>query len=429
MSWPSTKLQTATKKKLMIKNTSNKRLVIRIKVTGPGFQLSQNESNNLTLQSMECYPLYVTFCPTVMGAAIGYLSFYSPLGTTSSNTEYLKIPLYGFGGTASVVIMDLMCSPSGSPFILLGDLYNRPDSFKTTFYVHNKGPQTCFAYFSLEPANISMTSICKEIIIEPDRILVPPNCHVVIHCELKPNREDLYLLRKNIQNLGPTVANLKVVTGDEANRQRIRVIMNQHKMHEKQYKSNLLDHLWREFPEEVQYEELLQFNEPPSILMELITQFRLHQIPITFAHHALNESLDSSSMFDGDVTVLFRTICAPSPSGKRALDAVHEESAFGLDEEEAIINANTELGWTVNPKVIDFDFYARRRSKKSSFVIKNSFKSRQYFEVNCNYKNLLLFTPNEGYVEPDGGQIEVIVGTKYLQPPANLARDIVIVVS
>lgn len=67
------KLRKSAIKSFVIKNVSEKRLNLKMEVLGPGFQIASTDANkeSIILHGNECRTIYINFCPTVIGKAIG----------------------------------------------------------------------------------------------------------------------------------------------------------------------------------------------------------------------------------------------------------------------------------------------------------------------------------------------------------------------
>lgn len=73
LSWECVKLRKSVIKTFVVKNASDKKLSLKMEVSGPGFQIASSgaDKESVTLQGHECRTIFITFCPTVIGKAIG----------------------------------------------------------------------------------------------------------------------------------------------------------------------------------------------------------------------------------------------------------------------------------------------------------------------------------------------------------------------
>ncbi|XP_016980711.1 uncharacterized protein LOC108045801 [Drosophila rhopaloa] len=424
--WGSTKLRTDVRKSMQVKNTADKRLVIRLGIQGPGFQLVGSDSSTITLQAMECRSVVINFCPTVCGAAIGALSFYAPPGAHNSSQPGLEIPLYGYGGSASITIQGLLKGPVGASFLTIGDvceLSSGPLSASLRF--HNKGPLTAFVGISVDSTVLMKLRLSEAFDVRPSRMILPPNTEGSVQILFRPNREDLKnILKKTAQVL--TLANMRIFCGDEPNRQRMRSLVQRMSTRQREkLTSPMLDSMWGGFPEEQPVRNIGQLNEPPEFILDLVTVVRIIDVALTL-NRDFDESSESSLMFlpEAEETVLFRTICIPSsptPTQSNLLEPVDE-----LLEADTTTLMPVERNWSVQPTSLEF---GARGSPLATLSVTNSFRSRQLIEVSCNIPELVRINPSECYVAPDGGQAEIDV--RLLRPPRRdlLEKEPLIVVS
>ncbi|XP_017128448.1 uncharacterized protein LOC108146791 [Drosophila elegans] len=404
--WGSTKLRTDVRKSMQVKNTADKRLVIRLGIQGPGFQLVGTESSTITLQAMECRSVVINFCPTVCGAAIGALSFYAPSGAHNSGQPGLEIPLYGYGGSASITIQGLLKGPVGASFLTIGDVCElSAGPLSASLRFHNKGPLTAFVGISVDSTVLMKLRLSEAFDVRPSRMILPPNSEGSVQIVFRPNREDLKnILKKTAQVL--TLANMRIFCGDEPNRQRMRSLVQRMSSRQREkLTSPMLDSIWGGFPDEQPVRNLGLLNEPPEFILDLVTVVRIIDVALTL-NRDFDESSESSLMFlpEAEETVLFRTICVPSsptPTQSNLLEPVDE-----LLEADTTTLMPVERNWSVEPNSLEFDAGG---SPLATLSVTNSFRSRQLIEVNCSIPELVRISPSECYVAPDGGRVEIDV--------------------
>ncbi|XP_068141876.1 uncharacterized protein spd-2 [Drosophila tropicalis] len=428
--WGSTKLRTDVRKSLQIKNTADKRLAVRLGIQGPGFQLVGNESSTITLQALECRSIMINFCPTVCGAAMGALLFYAPLGGAQPGME---IPLYGYGGNASISIQGLLKGPVGASFLTIGDVCELSSGgpLKATCKFHNKGPLTAFVSISVDSTVLMKLRLSEAFEVRPSQMILPPHSERIVEIQFRPNRDDMKnILKKSSTQQVLTLANMRIFCGDEPNRQRMRnLIQRMTKRQREHLTSSMLDSVWSNFPEEQIIRNLSQLNEPAEFILDLVTVVRIIDVALTL-NRDFDESAESSLLFlpEAEETVLFRTICqaanSPTPTQSHMLEPVDEL------EQEADTTTTMLPNWSVDPYVIEFDQASVGQIAK--LTIKNNFRSRQLIEINCNRTDIIELSPRECYVSPDGGQIDIQV--KLLHSPpcrrgGSTSTDIVISVA
>ncbi|KAH8380374.1 hypothetical protein KR009_010258 [Drosophila setifemur] len=424
--WGSTKLRTDVRKSMQVKNTADKRLVIRLGIQGPGFQLVGGDSATITLQAMECRSVVVNFCPTVCGAAIGTLSFYAPPGAHNCSQPGLEIPLYGYGGSASIAIQGLLKGPVGASFLTIGDVCElSAGPLSASLRFHNKGPLTAFVGISVDSTVLMKLRLSEAFEVRPSRMILPPNSEASVQILFRPNREDLKnILKKTAQVI--TLANMRIFCGDEPNRQRMRsLVQRMNGRQREKLTSPMLDSIWSSFPDEQPVRNIGLLNEPPEFILDLVTVVRIIDVALTL-NRDFDESAESSLLFlpDADETVLFRTICAansPTPTQSNLLEPVDE-----LLEADTTTTMPAERNWSVQPGLLDLD---GNGVNVATLTVINSFRSRQLIEVSCSVPDLVRISPIECYVAPDGGKANVEVCLLCSPRHDVLAKEPLIVVS
>lgn len=263
ISWPSVKLRKSATKSFQIKNTSPKRLIIRVILDGPGFNFENPEANSrgtMTLQPNEVRTLQLIFNPTVLGPAIGNLIFQPPIeycaagggcatmSTINSPVTKRVIRLYGYGGHASMSFERLQQGPVGTKFLPLGNLCNLNKVFEETFIIRNKGNLTGFAAVMLENKTVGKSMFDHAINICPEKVLIPPNSAVKVKVSFQPTGSDMKEMMKIHRNQEViAIGNILVVTGDEPTRCRIKRLISSSKELASKYSSAQLVNLWADY--------------------------------------------------------------------------------------------------------------------------------------------------------------------------------------
>ncbi|BFF99665.1 uncharacterized protein DMAD_07505 [Drosophila madeirensis] len=423
--WGSTKLRTDMRKSMQVKNTADKRLVVRLGIQGPGFQLVGSDSSTITLQAMECRSIVINFCPTMCGAAIGAVSFYAPVGANTSQPG-MEIPLYGYGGNAAISIQGLLKGPVGASFLTIGDVCELSSGPLTaSFKFLNKGPLTAFVGISVDSTVLMKLRLSEAFEVRPSKLILPPNTESTVQVIFRPNREDMKnILKKTAQVL--TLANMRIFCGDEPNRQRMRHLV--HRMSSRQREkltSAMLDSLWSPFPDEQPVRHICQLNEPPEFILDLVTVVKIIDVALTL-NRDFDESAETSLLFlpEAEETVLFRTICAansPTPTQSNMLEPVDE---LEHEADTTTMLLPVERNWSVQPAAIELG--AGTIAKLS---VKNCFRSGQLIEVHCNVSDFVQISPRECYIAPDGGEVEIKVRLLRLPRREGLKREPLIIVS
>ncbi|XP_053664777.1 uncharacterized protein LOC128713930 [Anopheles marshallii] len=427
LSWGSTKLRKGEKKTMQIKNTSNRKLLVKAVIVGPGFQLCGTEQSGLlTLQSQECRTIAIDFCPTVIGAAIGALSFHPP------NDLHIQrvVSLYGYGGEASIKIEGIQKGPSG-PFLELGSVRNLGRPLEKSFSLYNKGTLPAFARIGIDKKGLDQALLATAVYVQPQRTIIPPNSYAHVKVVFKPRRQEIAkILQKQVDVL--SITNLHILWGDEPTRHRIRkniALVKQNNLIDP--KMSALESICKPFSDEKELDGLDMFCEHVfDTIHELFLTFREYELVLT-VDRALDETMLDLSIADGNTT-LFKTMYASSEMGSspRLADdmmlpavpgSIGQLHPHGLGPPLAASSSGGLVGthrrdsgesWSVRPTALEFRPSTERTKQ---FVIKSNFYTAQYFELNSNYRQLFRLSPCEGHIRP-GQEVVVNVSLQHLQP-------------
>ncbi|XP_053688062.1 uncharacterized protein LOC128737450 [Sabethes cyaneus] len=414
ISWGSTRLRRNEKKSMQIKNMSHKKLIIKANITGPGFQLcGMEQSGILTLQSRECRTVTVDFCPTVIGPAVGLLSFQPPHDCYGQRV----VSLFGYGGEASIRVEGIQKGPSG-PYLELGQAHNLGCPLEKSFSLYNKGSLPAFARIGIDKKGLDQTFLASAVYVKPQKVIIPPNSYAHIHVVFKPSRQEVAkILQKHIDVL--PITNLHILWGDEPTRHRVRKIISIIKRHNlKQNKLTPLESVCEIFPKENELCELESFSENLyETIHELFLTFREYELVLT-VDRALDETMIDFSLSE-DSSALFKTMFIASDVGSPCL--AQEISPAGITA-SSLQSAKRESGesWSVRPTFLEF----RPGERTKQFVIKSNFYTMQFFELNSNFRPLFKFSPMEGQIRP--GQ-EVLVNVDFQSGPPTQQQILIVV--
>lgn len=308
--WECVKLRKSVPKTFVIKNTSEKKLSLKINLIGPGFQCNI-DSDSIVLQGNECRTICITFCPTVIGKAIGKITF-KP--TKNWPDEIARsVFLWAYGGSTVLQLRGIERGPVGSAYLQMGETNCiTSTTLKRSFSIYNKGPLTGVATIFMK----SNTNQCideNHIIIEPKKCVIRPDCSTIINVTYKLRRKDLERLReKSCEVL--TICTLEVIFGSEPNRQRIASMLTRSGKIPSAYKK--LEFFVNDFPVD-STEQFHDYREHIDNVSYLFGCFKTSEIAITINRTNLDETQDGD-LSGMDESVLFRTMIeAPQPSSDR----------------------------------------------------------------------------------------------------------------
>ncbi|XP_055378693.1 uncharacterized protein LOC129610234 [Condylostylus longicornis] len=382
------KLRTIVRKSVGIRNISIKKLSFKVEIEGPGFQIENMENNSIVvLQGQECRSFSISFCPTMLGSAIGKLSFSPPYEGWPIDKVIL---LQGYGGHASIRVRDFEKGPAGPPYINLGDIQELSQPLIRTFTIYNRGPLAGFAIVSLNSSGLVFSTLCECIEIEPKRAYIPPESTIRFRITFRPRRSDIKKMLSKLCEV-MCIANIRIITGDDSTRQRIRNIIKLHENELPELTQSKLSNCWTILNNEIALKDVNNFTESPENALELASGFRDWEGVLTITHNCMDNTKNSSLVFpDLDETILFRTMISANSGSKQKSLAVEDD------------HRKLSESYSVRPNVLRFD-HRTEIIKKATFTIESFFKIEQYFEITSNFKNLFNIHPKEGKIFP--GQI------------------------
>lgn len=386
LSWECVKLRKNVTKSFVVKNSSEKKLNVKMEVCGPGFQVANGLGNeSLLLQGNECRTISITFCPTIIGKAIGNVIF-KPTKHWLDGTERL-IHLWGYGGSTSLQLQNVERGPVGNSFIKLGETSCiKSTTLTRSFTIYNKGPLNGVATIFVKPKT-NQYIYESHINIEPNKCAIRPDSSVDIKVTYKLRRKDLEKLsQKSCEVL--TVGNLEVIIGAEPNRQRIASMLTRSGVIPSKFMQ--LEFLVNQFPVS-NNEHFNDFTEHTDNVTELFNCFKSTDIALTINRTTLDESRDGYSDLSGiDDTVLFRTIMEAPPTMAAGISSISHATAYPST------SVNDKL--TVHPKHLLMD---TMDNSCKTFTIQNNLACVQTFQIDSNLRSYFNFSKTSGRMEPN----------------------------
>lgn len=395
--WECVRLRKNVEKSFVIKNTSDKKLYLKIGVTGPGYQIATpTDSNSIVLHGHECRTISVMFCPTMIGKAIGKITF-KPSKDCYEDTER-SIHLWAYGGSTVLQLMGIERGPVGSSFLKMGESANIDrTTLERTFTIYNKGPLNGFATIFVKPKTNQCISE-NHISIEPNRCIIRPECSATVKVAYKLRRKDLERLSdRSCEVL--TIGTLEVIFGAEPNRQRIATILTRNGNIPSAYKQ--LEFLVNDFPT-ANNENFRDFREHIDNVSNLFGCFRTTEIALTINRTNLDESRNADLTIDD--SVLFRTLIETP-----------KQNAKSKSEDDAA--KHSDRMWSVSPKFLTMDL---RTNPIKTITIQNFFDHMQTFQVNSDIKEYLHFSTRSGRIMPNSDlKFDIKLNKELHIPPLN----------
>lgn len=388
--WECVKLQKSVVKSFVIKNTSEKKLSLKMGISGPGFQLSSTFGTDLlVLQGNECRTISITFCPTVIGKAIGKVCF-KPTKSWPDDIER-SVFLWAYGGSTVLQLQGIERGPVGSTYLKMGETSHiTTTTLKRTFSIYNKGPLNGVATIFIK----QKTNRCIEnyITIEPSKCVIRANCSATISVTYKLRRKDLDKLKeKSCEVL--TVGTLEVIFGSEPNRQRIAAMLTRNGTIPLAYRQ--LEFLVNDFPVASverfdDYHELITNNN----VNDLFGCFKTSEIALTINRTNLDETqdVDLSAI---DESVFFRTLIETPKQNQPTMKPM----ATGQSDEKMC---------SVQPKRLNLD---TGHNSRTSFTIQSFFSQTQTFQVDSDHRQFFKFSTTSSRIQP-GAEFKIDIELK-----------------
>ncbi|XP_031620090.1 uncharacterized protein LOC116338772 isoform X2 [Contarinia nasturtii] len=375
--WECIKLRKSVTKTFVIKNTSEKKLSLKMNVVGPGFQIaSGTDVDSVALQGNECRTIAITFCPTVIGKAIGRVIF-KPTKHWPEETER-AVNLWAYGGSTVLQLQGVERGPVGSSFLKMGETNSITSTIlKRSFSIYNKGPLNGIATIFVKPK----TNQCindTHISIEPNKCAIQRDCSTTITVSYKLRRKDLERLReKSCEVL--TVGTLEVIFGSEPNRQRIETMLTRNGDIPATYKQ--LEFLVYRFPV-AGIECFTDFCEHIDNVSDLFGCFKTSEIALTINRTNLDETGDGdlSGMED---SVLFKTL-------------IETPNQYNSSLQPKQKNDDGKM-WSIHPKRLLMD---TRNNTRKALTIQSYFQQPQTFQIDSDYRDYFHFSTRSGQIKP-----------------------------
>lgn len=416
--WGSIKLRKSTTKRFTLKNMSSRKLSLKMEIVGPGFQIAGTQSTctQLALQSQECRTISVTFCPTMIGPAIGRVTFYNADETPAASS----VSLFGYGGNTVMQVLGVTRGPIGLPFITLGEHRDVASATATrqTFSIHNRGPLSGMVVVRVKPP-----SAAKDIRVTPAKCVLGAESQQQIEVLFTPRKAEMRKLFRKPGVPVLTVATLELIYGDDANRLRIARLLPQ--LHAgaggEAYAS--LNFLASGFAGE-QPLGVEHFDESAENVNELFSNFKSEEVALTVERVMLNETTDTEPDLQSSLeeTMMFRTlkpvVVESSSSLQRmgstlAISTLHLlDNAGGSggrgDRNQRSASSSTAISgrlWSVHPQRL---LLSAHGDCVRNIIIASYFDTEQTFELVSNCPRVLEVRPCTGVVHP-GEQLQVCV--------------------
>lgn len=390
--WECVKLRKSVIKSFVIKNISEKKLSLKIGVIGPGFQLSSaTDTDSMVLQGNECRTINISFCPTVIGKAIGKVVFRPSKNWPDDNER--SVFLWAYGGSTVLQLQGLERGPIGCSYLKMGETSHiTSTTLKRTFKIYNKGPLNGVATIFIKPK----TNQCineSHITIDPNKCVIRPDCSTTISVSYKLRRKDLEKLKdKSCEVL--TIGTLEVIFGSEPNRQRIASMLTHNGTTPSAYKQ--LEFFVKDFPV-ASSEHFRDYQERVSNVADLFGCFKTSEIALTINRTNLDETQDAD-LSAIDETIMFRTLIETPKLNNQASQMMVASQSQPIDGKM----------WSILPKRLDMD---SAHNTRTSITIQSFYPQAQTFQVDSDNRKFFNFSTTSGQIKP-GGEFKIDIELK-----------------
>ncbi|CAO1363619.1 unnamed protein product [Diamesa serratosioi] len=393
LSWESIKLRKCVNKSLNIQNTAMKKLNLLVYVEGPGFQLTTQElrSGRISLTRQEVRKIEIEFMPTVVGPAKGALILETSCGFSRS------IPLFAYGGHASLKIQGIMQGPFGPAFLTMGSIQELTGILEQYLEVKNSGSLPGFATLTLEKTNLNEFFDPKSFSIDPMQLLVEPGKIRRFKITYTPRKPDIRMICNANKDV-VTIGQVCMIAGDEVTR--LRILKNIDVA-----EPRLVKYIPKTFPNEQRIlSTLANFNEKlnRSGIQGITKEIRTSEFALT-----VNRSMDEThgnlmefSLTD-DTQMPFETFMDQNDNYSK-----FESSQQAIEEEVESIESRF---FRVTPSELIFSRYKDDLKKPKTIVLQSiSRHEKIYLEVLPSHKEMFTSNRNCGCIEP-GQSVEIKV--------------------
>lgn len=297
LSWESVKLYQSVTKSITIQNGPQKKLSLRVKIQGAGFSVTPNDY--IRMIPNEARTFEVKFSPTSVGPSCGHLIF--ELATDAKCM--LSVPLYAYGGHASIRVEGLFKGPLGPAFVTMGEvkMLNRP--LQQNIILRNLGTLPGFVSLFFEKTRWSDFSLSDSLIINPSNVRLAPGESTKVDIRFRATKEEI----RKIVNLNKEitiVGEICIISGDEPTR--LRLLRNTDSI-----PANLLKFIPKTLEREHEFQQqLTPFKESleGNKATLLIEKIKTHEVALT-VNRSLDETMTSAAEFSmaDDTSTSFAT--------------------------------------------------------------------------------------------------------------------------
>lgn len=290
--WACTPLGSSVKKSFLIKNILKQPLRFKIEIIGRDFHVP---ANVMDLKAYERRVIEVTFCPSVIGKALGVLVFKPVMDWRYTAGKEKALYLCAYGGVSQ-------CRIKYSPSVRrvsdvnvsldieeLEDVTRKLVTCKGSLHIFNPAPVSGSVIIFAKPKTTASEIHETQIYIEPRKFICHPNeaRAVTIACSLKFKEFERF---RNQSSALITIAKIILIFGSEPDRQRIAAILSECDDPPTRKKNAFMIN---GFPA-VNANEVAGYRDRVDHLDDLRANFAMAEIPLVISQTKVNETLNST---------------------------------------------------------------------------------------------------------------------------------------
>lgn len=289
-----------------------------------------------------------------------------------------QIDLFGYGGSASILLREIQKGLDGRAFLPLGDIRQLSHPIVKTFIIENKGTVPGFFIAKIDSKDVAgHSSLESSLSVYPAKVIVKPGGFEKITINFRPRKNDLKkIVSKNTDVM--IVANLTLITGDEPTRKRIKKIVAGSK-NDFNVKDGPMFGLVDDIPRQEDSSDVEMLKESLEAMLELTSTLRTHELSLTVNRNMDDTVVDFSMLAETDESLLFKTLTSEH-----------------LMEEYLML---------VNPTNLVF---SKAHSICQVIQLKSNSYKVQTFEFDCDSVGFFSISPREGQILP-GEEIKIYV--------------------
>lgn len=282
---------------------------------------------------------------------------------------FFQIDLFGYGGSASILLREIFKGLDGRTFLPLGDIRQLSQPIVKSFIIENKGTVPGFFIAKIDTKDVAgHSSLGSSLSVYPGKVIVKPGGFEKITINFRPRKNDIKkIVSQNTDVM--IVANLTLITGDEPTRKRIKKIVEGSK-NDFNMKDGPMIGLVDDIPRQDDSSDVEMLKESLEDMIELTSTLKTHELTLTVNRNLDDTVVDFSMLAETDESLLFKTLTSEH-----------------LLEEDLIL---------VNPTNLVF---SKSHQNCQVILIKSNSYKIQTFEFDCD-SSFFTISPKEGQILP-----------------------------